>query len=201
MTQNKPQIIFIHGGDSFDTNQEFYDFLRTIPFDPYEPERKRWRDWLKGEVASTHEFLFLAMPNKLNADFTAWSIWFEKLLPFMCDEVTLVGHSLGGSFLLRYLSEHTLPISIRQLHLVAPAVDHLDCPGLGQFATDLETWHGFKNEIADIHIWHSADDTIVPMHHSERLVAKLPAATLHTFTDRFHFLDETFPELKDVIVK
>ncbi|MFN3188148.1 MAG: alpha/beta hydrolase [Candidatus Paceibacteria bacterium] len=195
MNQSKPQIVFIHGGDSFDNNEEFYDFLRNLPFDPYEPEKKRWRDELKEMTAESHEFIFLQMPNKLNAKYIAWSIWFEKLLPFIRDGAVLIGHSLGGSFLLRYLSEHALPVSIRHLHLVAPAIDDLDCPGLGQFSTDLKTWSGFKSDIKELHLWHSEDDAIVPIHHSERFLEVCPSATFHRFTDRFHFIGDSFPEL------
>jgi predicted alpha/beta hydrolase family esterase len=191
----KPQIIYIHGGESFDTDEEFYTFLRSLPFDPHEPARQRWRDWLFAALGDTHECHALSMPNKLNADYTAWSIWFEKMLPFLRDGVTLIGHSLGGSFLLRYLATHELPVTVAAVHLVAPAVDHQECPGLGAFATDLTSWHGIRNTEAAVHLWHSADDTIVPIHHSERLAAVWPDAMLHTFTDRFHFIGEEFPEL------
>ena len=45
---------------------------------------------------------------------------FEKALPYFGEENILIGHSLGGSFLLKYLSEHFLE-NISQVHLVAPA--------------------------------------------------------------------------------
>ncbi len=195
----KPQIVFIHGGDSFDSNEEFYAALRARDFDPYAPEYKKWRDWLKTETFETHEFHLLLMPCAWNADYTAWSIWFEKIVPFLRDSVILIGHSLGGAFLLRYLSEQTLPVPVAQLHLVAPAVDEVDCPGLGDFTTEVAAWAGFRSDIVAVHLWHSADDMVVPLHHSERFAARYPAAQLHAFTDRGHFLTETFPELLAVI--
>lgn len=191
----KTQIVFIHGGDSFDSNEEFYAALRTWTYDPYQPERKRWRDWLALQLASTHEFLVPTMPNKQNADYTAWEIWFEKMVPYLRDGVVLIGHSLGGAFLLRYLSRHTLPVRVAQLHLVAPAIDTIDCPGLCGFASDLTTWSGFAAAIDAVHLWHSQDDAIVPVHHSERFASVCPAAQAHIFADRGHFLTETFPEL------
>lgn len=139
------------------------------------------------------------MPCKQNADYTAWSIWFEKMAPYFRDGVILVGHSLGGAFLLRYLTEHILPVTIAQLHLIAPVVDDVDCNDVGGFKIDVANWPGFARSIKSVHLWHSTDDVYVPIHHSERFLAKYPQATLHRFTDRGHFLQSEFPELEAVI--
>jgi pimeloyl-ACP methyl ester carboxylesterase len=199
----KTQIVFIHGGDSFDNPEEFHDFVRSLTYDPYAIEHSKWRDQIKETLIHTHECLMPRMPNAMNADYTAWSIWFEKLFPYLRDGVILVGHSMGGGFLLHYLTENKLPIKISQLHLVAPVIDDLDCPviddldcpGVGEFGIDITNWSGFQNIIPTIHLWHSSDDTLVPIHHSERFLAKLPTVTLHRFTDRGHFLQPEFPEL------
>ncbi len=193
------QIIFVHGGNVFATNEEFYTSLRDWTYDPYAPARKHWRTSLMEETVVTHDFLFLEMPNKQNADYIAWSIWFEKVIPVIRDGAVLIGHSLGGGFYLRYLTEHALPVSVAQLHLVAPVVDTLECPGVGDFTIDVATWSGFKTQIGVVHLWHSVDDTSVPIHHSERFQEKMPAAVLHRFTDRGHFLQPDFPELTAVI--
>lgn len=199
--KNKPQIIFIHGGDSFVTKEELYEFVRSMSYDPYAPEQKKWRDGIKESLLETHECFMPRMPNAWDADYTVWSIWFEKLLPYLSDGVVLVGHSLGGGFLLRYLSENNLPINISQLHLVAPAIDELDCPGTGEFSIDVASWTGFKSNIKEVHLWHSSDDEIVPIHHSERFLTKYPDAIFHRFSDKGHFLIESFTELEKAIVQ
>jgi predicted alpha/beta hydrolase family esterase len=199
METNKPQVIFIHGGNSFDTIEEFYADLQSRDFDLNELPRVRWRDTLAKNLAESFEYRFIQMPNASNANYKAWSIWFEKVVPFLRDGAVLIGHSLGGSFLLRYLSEHTLPIAIAQLHLVAPGVDDKDCPGMGNFSTDLSSWNGFINNISKIFIWHSSDDELVPIHHSERLSKQLLTASFITFSDRGHFIQESFPELEAAI--
>ncbi len=200
MENKRPQIVFVHGGDSFDTAEAFYDFLRAREFDPYAPEWQSWRKWLESEVADTHDFIYISMPNKLNADYTAWAIWFDKVVPYLRNGVTLIGYSLGGGFLLRYLSENTIPVTIKQLHLVAGVVDDKECPDVGGFKVDLATWRGFKNDIAAVHLWYAQDDPYVPYHHGERLAAAYPASILHTFTDRGHFFQPEFPELKEVLL-
>ncbi len=196
----KTQIVFIHGGDSFDTTAEFYEFVRSLKYDPYDAtEQKKWRDGIKEALVETHECIMPRMPNALNADFLAWSIWFEKIVPYLRDGVVLVGHSLGSGFLLRYLSSNKLPITVSQLHLVAGVIDDLDCPGVGEFGVDITKWSGFVSSIHEVHVWHSSDDAYVPLHHAERLTAKYPNAITHYFTDRGHFLQGEFPELLTVI--
>ncbi len=59
------------------------------------------------------------MPNKTNAQFEEWKIWFEKFIPFLNDGVILVGHSLGGVFLAKYLSENKFPKKIGGVFLVS----------------------------------------------------------------------------------
>lgn len=197
MENNKTQVIFIHGGDAFRNPEDLYVTLRARDFNPYEV-RKKWREELMKNIAETHECHALSMPNSLWADYEAWKIWFEKMVPYLRDGVVLVGHSLGGAFLFRYLSENSLPVTISQLHLLAPVILPLeDCEGF--LVDDIDNWQGFKSNISSVHLWHSEDDTIVPIHHSERLLEKYPSATLHRFTDRGHFLIEAFPELEVVI--
>jgi predicted alpha/beta hydrolase family esterase len=190
---NKTQIVFVHGGNSFDNITEFYEDLRQREFDPYQSERKKWRDAIKDALIETHECIMPRMPNAMNADYEAWSIWLEKLIPYLRDGVILVGHSLGSGFLLRYLSDNKLPITVSQLHLVAGVIDDKDCPGLGEFGIDITTWKGFASALDEVHIWHSNDDDSVSIHHATRLVEKYSEATTHYFTDRGHFLQPEFP--------
>jgi hypothetical protein len=192
----KPQIVFIHGGDAIRDPEKLYRLLRGRSFNPYE-QRKRWREELFKNLSETHECHSLSMPNAFCADYEAWKIWFEKMVPYLRDGCILIGHSLGGGFLLRYLTENTMPVRVGQLHLVAPVVlDLEDCEG---FLIDTTTWAKFLTVPTVVHLWHSADDTLVPIAHSEAFAELYPAAVLHSFADRGHFLTESFPELEATI--
>jgi len=195
--QSKNQIIYVPGGDSFETKDEFYTFLRNKPFDPYEERSQSWREWLQKETESDYEFHYLSMPNRQDADFEAWKIWFEKVLPYLNSErLILIGYSLGGSFYLRYLTENTLPKRIDQLHLVAPAVDNEDIDGsTGNFASDITKIGNLTEQVSKVHVYHSRDDTIVPVSHTERLQRAMPDAQTQIFEGRSHFLQSEFPEL------
>ncbi len=194
----KSQIVFIHGGDAYRDPEKLYSVLRNWSFNPYE-QKVKWRDVLATNVAETHEYHALSMPNSFWADYAAWKIWFEKMVPYLRDGVILIGNSLGASFYLRYLGENTLPVSIAQLHLVAPAVTYLDnCEG---FLIDEIGWNEFQNIIPAVHVWHSEDDSIVPISHSEKFLTMYSEAVLHRFTDRGHFLIPSFPEIEAIIKK
>jgi hypothetical protein len=112
--------------------------------------------------------------------------------------VIFLGHSLGGIFLVKYLSGETYPKKIRATMLVAapyntptdwPYADFNIVTPLTKFATQ-----GGK-----IFLYQSEDDVDVPFSNFERYRAELPTATARTFTDRGHFLQEEFPELVDDI--
>lgn len=196
--ENKPQVIFIHGGDAFRDPEKLYAMLQGRMFNPYDA-KKKWQELLFANLADTHECHRLSMPNSFWADYKAWKIWFEKMVPYLRDGVVLVGHSLGGSFLFRYLTENKLPVTVGQVHLIAPVILPIeDCEG---FYINIENWSGFMSSIDEVHVWHSSDDLYVPMHHAERLAAKCPSATTHYFTDRGHFLQSEFPELLTEIKK
>ncbi len=192
----KPQVVFIHGGDAFRDTEKLYAMLRQRTYNPYEVNKK-WQEVLFANLSETHECHRLEMPNKFWADYEAWKIWFEKMVPYLRDGVVLVGHSLGGSFLFRYLTEQKLPIVVSQVHLVAPVIlPYEDCDG---FYINLDLWSGFASAVETMNLWHSEDDFIVPIAHSESVVTKYPAAELHRFVDRFHFIGEAFPEIEAVI--
>jgi len=95
---SKPQIIHIHGGDSFETDKQFYEFLKSCEYNPYAPEVQKWKNWIKESVVDTHDYIAPQMPNALNADYNAWVIWFEKLFPYLRDNLTLIGYSLAVVF-------------------------------------------------------------------------------------------------------
>lgn len=136
------------------------------------------------------------MPAKNNAKYFEWKIWFEKSFQYLKDDLILIGHSLGGIFLAKYLSENDFPVKIKQLHLVAAVYEHEDeHEQLADFKLKEFPGKLVDKEIPEIHIYHSTDDTVVPIIESEKYHQQIPGSHFHKFTDRFHFIDETFPEL------
>jgi predicted alpha/beta hydrolase family esterase len=139
------------------------------------------------------------MPNKQSADYVAWKIWFERHFDFLSDQpIVLIGHSLGATFLLKYLSENHFTKKILQIHLVAPYVTDEESERLLKIATfkfDIEKISLINKICDDINLWHSVEDPAVPFSHSEIVLQYLPTAKLHKFTDRGHFNRPAFIEI------
>ena len=85
----KNQIIFIRGGEAFDTKEQYYNYLRQREYNPFE-QKKSWRDWIGWALSEEYEMMMPTMPNKHNADYLSWQIWFEKLFPYLNDQKLIV---------------------------------------------------------------------------------------------------------------
>jgi len=189
----KKQIIVIHGGDSFKNHQEFLDFLKNfeVSLDDFRP-RRDWKTNLQDELGDKFDVLLPRMPNKSNAKYIEWKIWFERMLPFLNKEVILVGHSLGGMFLAKYLSENDFPKKIKQLHLVA--APHNNTGYIADFLIP-KSLNRLGKQAANIYFYYSRDDGIVSIAEMEEYKKQLPTAKYIIFKNRGHLRQEKFPEL------
>jgi len=197
----KKQVFYIHGASSYSNYDDFLKDLREGTLrNPHGEKSALWGSRIR-EFLPDYELFTPEMPNSQNAKYEEWKIWFERHFEFLNDGVCLVGWSQGAYFLLKYLSENKLPFKASTLILVAPPCKPADFGGEdgGDFAFKIEKLPAVAEQVADIHIFHSKDDFVVPYEHAEILRAALPEATLHTFEDRNHFLQEDFPELIELI--
>lgn len=193
------QVIHIHGGNSFNSHESYLENLKALEID-YErlKPQKSWKLWLAEQMPES-DVLLPSFPSSSNAVYDEWKIYFEKLLPFFGDDVRLVGHSLGAMFLAIYLHEKPLPRKVRQLHLIAGGYDDETNEELGSFG--VTSARGIAASAEEIHLFHSQDDPVVPFTELAKFQADLPGAITHTFTDRGHFNQPTFPELLTVLQK
>lgn len=197
--KQKQQIVHIHGGMAFNSYTQYLDVLKNdLDVDLYAGSKKeRWHyNYYSFLDSNNFDVIKPDMPSKNNAKYIEWKIWFEKIIPFLNDGVVLIGHSLGGIFLAKYLSENKLSVSIKQLHLISAVFDYEDeIEQLADFKITEFPKNFYANTIDQIHIYHSTDDEVVPISESEKYYEMMPDAIFHIFADRGHFLGETFPEL------
>ncbi len=195
---DKRQVVVIHGGETFDTKEEYLSWLREKEIDLEKLRTKRWKSTLQSELGEYYEVIQPGMPNAFDAKYEEWKIWFEKYLPLLDETLILVGHSLGAIFLAKYLAENDVPKEIKGLLLVAAPYGNTDTYSLADFALP-ESLDRITAQCRRIHLYHSTDDPVVPFEDLAKYQAKLPAARASIFSDREHFNQEQFPELLEDI--
>ena len=197
----KKQIVVIHGGDTFEKYEEFLSFLKNFQIDPDYFKNKGWKDTLQDKLGEDFEVIAPNMPNKINAKYLEWKIWFEKYFQFLNEGVIFVGHSLGGTFLAKYLSENSFPKKIKALLLVATPFDDEDSDeSLNDFALPVSLAK-ITEQAGKIYLFHSKDDPVVPFEQVNKYKKALPNSEIIAFTDRQHFNQELFPELVELLKK
>lgn len=190
----KLNIILIHGGTTFDTYEEYFEYLKSSELTLEKINRKDWKDSLYLDLPD-FEVVYPKMPNSKNARYEEWKLWFEKLIPLISDKVILIGHSLGGIFLAKYLSENVFPKTITQLHLVAAPYDtEIIKESLADFALS-KTVENIESQVKKIFLYQSKDDFAVAYEDVLKYKRDLPKSELVIFENRGHFLQEDFPEL------
>ncbi len=195
----KQQVFYIHGGESFKNYEDFLTRLRTkgIWDLPSSEPVEKWNNRLPADLGEDYEVFLPQMPNKQNARYEEWKIWFERYFEHLRDGVVLVGCSLGGMFLLRYVSEETVPFAVKALVIMAAPLplDDFDPTGCEEFLCSLELVPVIATKVPKVAIMHSTDDFVVPYSHGEYLATLLPTAEFISFSDKNHFLVPELPEL------
>ncbi len=196
----KQQVVVIHGGDTFDTYKDYISFLTDRKIDPERLKPKRdWKNTLSEKLGENYEVLLPSMPNKTNSKYIEWKIWFERTIPFFNKNVILIGHSLGGIFLAKYLSQTTMSKAIKAVILVAAPFDDADSKeSLASFKLP-SSLKKFSEQTDQIYIVHSKNDPVVPFEDLKKYQKALPNAETITFNNKEHFNQETFPEITKLI--
>lgn len=194
----KRQIVIIHGGDTFANQEEYLKFLRDSEIDisRYTSNKTDWKNWVREQVQDRCEVITPQMPNKSNCKYDEWTLWFEKFVPFLNDGVILIGHSQGGIFLAKYLSENKFPKEIGGVLLVAAPYDK-DSAGYSVLSFSVPQTLDLQTD--NIFLYHSKDDPVVPFDALEQYQKLLPHAKVRVLEDRKHINQEEFPEILEDI--
>lgn len=150
---------------------------------------------LQNALGSAYEVRYPKMVNEDNPEYPDWKAQIAEELADLDDEVILVGHSVGGSVLVKYLSEGQVDKLIAGLFLLAAPYwgedefwswDEVQLPQ--DVATKLAS-------IPRIFLYHSRDDEIVPFAHLALYAAKLPQAAIREFDGRGHQFGNNLAEI------
>jgi len=192
---NSQDVIVIHGGSCWSSYAEYLNDLKSTDFAPDASPSNNWQRHLQEKLGSRFRVLLPAMPNWQNAKYLEWRIWFNHTLRFSTPTPIIVGHSLGGIFLIKYFAEERTTQQIKGLFLVStPFKTMRENPEFGNFALKRIPLN-LKKYGERITFYHSIDDQIVAFDDLKRYQSILPDATFRTFERRGHFSQNHFPAL------
>ena len=156
---------------------------------------------LRKELGSAYDVRYPRMPPDEDAGYLDWKAQIVAELARLEDQVILVGHSVGGSILLKFLSEEQVVISIAGLFLIAVPYFGGDENWNYEELTLSQDFPEKLSRIPRIFLYHSRDDEIVPFAHLALYAAKLPRAILRDFDGRGHQFRNDMTEIASDIRK
>src|SRR3989344_6143637 len=197
--KKKLQIVMVHGGMTFKNEKEYAHWLKTRKVST--KKRSYWEADLEKKLEKKFEIIRPRMPLQDNAKYKDWKIMFERYLSLLRSNFILIGSSLGGIFLAKYLSEHKLPKKALSAYLVCAPFDGTlppeDLVGGFTLKADLSL---VERNCKNLRILFSKDDEIVPVSHAEKYRKKLKKAHIGIYKNkRGHFTAPTSPEIIKMI--
>jgi predicted alpha/beta hydrolase family esterase len=174
----KKQVLFLHSGGPQGPHEGSNDLVLS----------------LRKALGANYQVSYPIMPDPENPAYESWKSVVSEAIAATDDGVVLVGHSLGGSVLLKYLSEERCTTHIGGLCIIAAPywgvpewqVDEytLSC----DFAVKLP-------RIPRIFLYHSRNDEVVPFRHMELYGEELRWATIRAYENQGHLFTSGLPEL------
>lgn len=176
----KQQILFIQGGGegAYEEDGQLVAYLRRT-------------------LGTAYEVRYPRMRSESDPDYQRWKPQIKEASAMLEAHVILIGHSLGGSFLLKYLVEEKIEATIAGLFLLAT-------PYWGGTGWRYEGYEkaalpdDFASKLPSgmpIFLYHSRDDKIVPFAHLGLYAGKLPHAGIRAFDERGHQFDNDLSEV------
>lgn len=184
------KAIILHGMPS---KEEYYD-----P-DMAAPSNMHWIPWVQRQLLMKNILTqAIELPVPYRPEYMDWKKVFEQ---FNIDEETLlIGHSCGGGFLVRWLSENE--VKVGKVVLVAPWLDPEKILDTDFFDFTLDS--DVISKTAGLHIFISDDDYDHVVESAKILEGALKNIEVKRYKDKGHFTyddmgTDEFPELISAI--
>jgi len=164
----KKQVLFILGGGD----------------DGYAADAKLASS-LKAALGNDYEVSYPQLQSDESVSDFGWPEEIGKAINNIEGDVILVGHSLGASLLLKYLSETKVEKRISGIFLLATPW----WSGDEDWVQGLKLLDDFPSKLPGdipIFLYHSKDDEVAPFDHLSLYARKLPQASIHEIEEGGH---------------
>lgn len=177
------RVLFVHGGggEAFEEDAALVRSLREA-------------------LGSDFVVEYPEMPDADAPEFGAWRARISHELSTLDGRVILVGHSLGGSILLKHLSEQRVEKPIAGVFLLAaPYWGAVDWK-----VAEYELREDFPETLpkdVPIFLYHGRNDEVVPFAHLGLYAGRLPHATVRVVEDRGHQFGGDLSEVAEDVAR
>lgn len=154
--------------------------------------------YLKKELSPEYEVHFPIIENPEAPTYKMWAHLFAAEFKAINEPVILIGHSLGASMLVKYLSEESPAIEISALFLVATPLWDKNGWDIEEFALQ-ENFELQLRHIENVFLYQCKEDDIVPFEHLNFYIKAFPHATVRALDGTDHVFADGLPELVEDI--
>jgi hypothetical protein len=149
---------------------------------------------LERELGPDYAVRYPRMPHEADPKFAAWTAALKRQFAGLDDGAIVIGHSIGGTILIRTLADDPPKLRLGGVFLVAtPFV------GKGGWQTDdiepLSDLGARLPEQTPIHLYHGSQDETVPVGHVALYAKAIPQAVVRRLSGRDHQLNNDMSEI------
>lgn len=153
--------------------------------------------YLASALGAGYRVIAPQMPDADKPRYQPWRDRLEAEFDALEDELIVVGHSFGGSVLLKYFAEGSLHKPVRALFLVSVPNWGPDGWAYDEFAVPNDV--GARLPTSAVFLYHSHEDAEVPFEHLHFYEKLLPGATARAISGSEHSFTKGLPALVDDI--
>lgn len=167
-------------------------------------EDKKLAESLRQLLGASYEVRYPPMENEDDAAYEIWARQIRSELAAMRGDVFLVGHSVGGSVLIKFLTETKLSNPLAGIFLIAAPFWGNDGGWTYEGYETLMLPNEADTKLAKdvpLFLYHSHDDETVPFAHLALYAKRFPQATVRKLEGRGHQLNNDLKEVADDIMK
>lgn len=154
---------------------------------------------LRQHLGHDYEIHYPRMPSEHDPSYALWKTAIERVFGKLRDGAILVGHSVGGTILLKVLAEQSLARAFGAIFLIATPF-----AGEGGWsADDLQFPPDLGARLpkgVPIQFYHGLADEVAPPSHIELYARAVPQARVHRLPGRDHQLNNDLSEVAAAIL-
>ena len=155
---------------------------------------------LRAALGPDYEVRYPRMPDEHAPSYASWKAALTREMAALEDGAILVGHSIGGTFLIHAIAE-------QPPHFKAGAIVLISAPYVGDGGWQAGEWtpqHALDSKLlvgVPIYLFHGLADDEVPAAHAELYARAIPEADLRLVPGRDHQFNNDLTDIAALITK